>query len=384
MQSFLTTRQLELPGLSPQFQSERALTPNLFLAKSEYDYNEIPKTAETFDRPLEDSNSLATYQTVSRVGLGSTATSRDLGTNSFIGYAASPLDLSQGGTAHASIMSFAYGLRSLFYRSLASSPTSWLSLVTLLTAENNGDQTVWLQANPSAQIYRAAHIPPEVASFPLSGSTTSWTYNLTVDPRNLYAPLYTQIAQCVAKVGFQAQNYMEKMTTDLIATGFTATAADSHPFFGTRGSFVNFGTDTLSTTSVITGGVALARGLGPNSPQLAVTPDTLIVPPDLNYEAFALLYSSLSPDPLVTANQMLSANILQNALQCLIAPTLVKPSCWYILDCSQQVRPLIMNFDVQFTFDDPRLVTGTLNYQVTLNTRIGFGDWRLAFGANPP
>lgn len=217
----------------------------------------------------------------------------------------------------------------------------------------------------------------------------TWESTVSIDRAAMEDDQYGQIAMRVRQMAATASTHLDAITYGLLGAGFTSLCYDGQPFFGTheQGRIQsNAGGGELSAYSLQEAITAMMRFLDDKGRPMGVMPDTLVVPPELYWEASKLLTSAYSPDPVTQAAQDLSANPLRGMLTLVTSPFLDSPSNWYLLDTKRVVKAIILQMrkDFEFSALEQSSETGFMRdvyyYGVRARYNVGFGDWRAAYG----
>ena len=116
---------------------------------------------------------------------------------------------------------------------------------------------------------------------------------------------------------------------------------------------------------------------------LGIKPDTLVVPPDLQWTAMELLESTYDPN-----GERMASNVLKGKLQLIVSPYLEDTNNWFLLDTSGAVKPLILQSRVPAEFEslegksETGFMRNTYIYGVRARYNAGYGRWQNAYGAN--
>lgn len=212
---------------------------------------------------------------------------------------------------------------------------------------------------------------------------------MRIQRKSLEDDQYGLLMTRARELGDEAARHWDELAFTGLQNGFTNLCADKTPFFGTHANGQsNRGTDVLSADSLQAAITLMSRYVDDKGKPLGIKPDTLIISPELKWEAMTLLNSAFYPDPVTTASQYLANNVLQGSLGLIVSPYLTSPSDWYLADTSRVVKPLIMQnrSDVPITLEsDMDMPDAHIRefYRVTVRGRYaqGYSVWQTAFGA---
>lgn len=282
------------------------------------------------------------------------------------------------------------GLKTAFFQTFGETPAQWDKIATMIVSDKDTEQYAWLGALPGLREFVDERQPGDLKPYSYAIKNRTWESTISIDRTALEDDQYGQIALRIRQMASVAKQHLDTIVFGLLASGFSGSGYDGVPFFGThtQGSAQNNkGTDVLSSASLQAAITAMMRFTDDQGRPAAVRPDILVVPPELYWEASTLLNSALYPDPLVTANQELSANPLQGLLTLVTTPYLTDSNDWFLLDTKRVVRAVVLQMRKPFEFEalEGSSENGFLRdqylYGVRARYNVGFGDWRAAFGA---
>ena len=283
------------------------------------------------------------------------------------------------------------GLKTAFFQTFGESPAEWDKVATIIPSERDTEQYAWLGALPGMREFRDERQPGDPKPYSYAIQNKTWESTLSVDRAALEDDQYGQIALRIRQMARVAKSHLDSIVFGLLATGFAAPGYDGVPFFGTHNQGTaqsNRGTDALSAASLQSAITAMMRFTDDQGRPAGTTPNVLVVPPELYWEATVLLTSALYPDPLSSASQDLAANPLRGILTLLPTPYLASPTDWFLLDTSRVVRAIVLQMRKEFEFgslegsSENGFLRDQFLYGVRARYNAGFGDWRAAFGSH--
>ena len=283
------------------------------------------------------------------------------------------------------------GLKTAFFQTFGESPAQWDKVATIIPSERDTEQYAWLGALPGMREFRDERQPGDPKPYSYAIQNKTWESTLSVDRAALEDDQYGQIALRIRQMARVAKSHLDSIVFGLLATGFAAPGYDGVPFFGTHNQGAaqsNRGTDALSAASLQSAITAMMRFTDDQGRPAGTTPNVLVVPPELYWEATVLLTSALYPDPLSSASQDLAANPLRGILTLLPTPYLASPTDWFLLDTSRVVRAIVLQMRKEFEFgslegsSENGFLRDQFLYGVRARYNAGFGDWRAAFGSH--
>lgn len=155
---------------------------------------------------------------------------------------------------------------------------------------------------------------------------------------------------------------------------------DAHLNADSGNSQDNSGTNSLNHAGAKTTRTAMRNFTGYDSDQVInVMPDELLVPVDLEEDAFALLESTLVPGG---ANN--DRNIFQGRMTLYVWPFLTDTNAWFMMDSRKRRRFLRWYMRVGLEIlSDASFSQGVRTIGGYMRWSRGFTDWRWIYGNNP-
>jgi hypothetical protein len=216
---------------------------------------------------------------------------------------------------------------------------------------------------------------------------------------NMYpgAPIPKQISQMAAALGASAALFREKSAAEVFINAFTDTGVDTagfsltgadgvglvstaHPLSpsnaGTQG---NEGTLALTSDNVVETKNRMRNFTDENGDLMAVHPDTLLVPPELEETALKIISGDLDPD---SANNTINVN--KGRYNLIVWDYLTDSNAWFMIDSGLKADHLIWLDRVLPQF------MGEMNKDTMIGEWVGYArwsrgwdDWRWIYGNNP-
>ena len=281
------------------------------------------------------------------------------------------------------------GLKTQFFQTFAETPSMYDRISTLIPSDKDTEQYAWLGALPGVREFLDERQSQDMTPYSYAIKNKTWESTISVDRAALEDDLYGQIPLRIKQMAMSAKQHLDILTFGMLAAGFTQNGYDAVPFFGTHtqgGAQSNRGTDALSAASLQSAVTAMMRFTDDQGKPAGVSPDLLVVSPELYWEGRVLLESTYYPDPLTAASQLLAMNPLMGSLKLLSSPYLVSPTNWFLLDTKRIVKAIVLQMRKDFEFtalddEDNAFMRDTLYYGVRARYNCGFGDWRGAYGA---
>jgi len=281
------------------------------------------------------------------------------------------------------------GLKTQFFQTFAETPSMYDRISTLIPSDKDTEQYAWLGALPGVREFLDERQSQDMTPYSYAIKNKTWESTISVDRAALEDDLFGQIQLRIKQMASSAKQHLDILTFGMLAAGFTQNGYDAVPFFGTHaqgGAQSNRGADALSAASLQNAVTAMMRFTDDQGKPAGVSPDLLVVSPELYWEGRVLLESTYYPDPVSAASQVLAMNPLMGSLKLLSSPYLVSPTNWFLLDTKRIVKAIVLQMRKDFEFtalddEDNAFMRDTLYYGVRARYNCGFGDWRGAFGA---
>lgn len=287
------------------------------------------------------------------------------------------------------------GLKTVFADVYGAYPAFWTDVTTVVPSDKDTEHYGWLGAVPGMQEFTDERQIRDLASYSYAIKNKTWESTIAVDRAALEDDLTGQLAMRVRQMAEAAKTHLDVIIFGLLATGFTALCYDGAAMFGTHSSGapgatfnqMNTHTEALGVQALQDAITAMQRFRDDAGRPMGIQPDTLVVPPELAWEAWTLMNSAFYPDPILAANQQLGANPLRGLLKVVSCPYLTNATNWFLLDTKRVIKAIILQMRKEFEFDalEMNTETGFLRdkyyYGVRARYNVGFGEWRCAFGA---
>ena len=282
------------------------------------------------------------------------------------------------------------GLKTAFFETFGQTHAQWDKIATVIPSDKDTEQYAWLGALPGLREFTDEREPGDLKPYDYAIKNKTWESTISIDRAAIEDDLYGQIALRIRQMASVAKQHLDILIFGLLSTGFARSGYDGVPFFGTHtqgAAQLNRGTDVLSSTALETAITAMMRFTDDQGRPAAVQPNTLVIPPELYWEATQLLNSAFYPDVLTSANQELAVNPLKGLLTLVTTPYLSNTTNWFLLDTSRVVRAIVLQMRRNFEFEaleassENGFMRDQYLYGVRARYNVGFGDWRSAFGA---
>ena len=283
------------------------------------------------------------------------------------------------------------GLKTAFFNTYNEQAHLWDKISTKIPSDKDSEHYAWLGALPGITEFLDERKVADFREYDYFIKNKTWESTVSIDRAAMEDDQYGQVALRVRQMASTANTHLDAITYGLLGSGFTALCYDGLPFFGQHEQGrvqSNAGAGDLNSFSLQEGITAMMRFVDDKGRPMGVMPDTLVVPPELYWEASKLLTSAYFPDPVTQAAQDLSANPLRGMLTLVTSPFLPSSANWYLLDTKRVVKAIILQMrkDFEFSALEQNSETGFMRdvfyYGVRARYNVGFGDWRAAYGVN--
>lgn len=224
-----------------------------------------------------------------------------------------------------------------------------------------------------------------------------------VDREALEDDQYDAIKVKVQDMAYAADAMKNKLAIDMLVAGTAGLCYDGLPFFSTSHKYTslgsiqttqaNLGTAAFTRANLKSSMVAMSKLVGTNGLPMGIMADTLLVPPDLYYEALEIVGSPINPDTGTSEgngiNALYSNNALNSVLKVVQSPFITDADSWYLFDTKRPLKPLIYQSRTNLEFQQltENSETGIMTDKFIFGTRerfaFGYGLWQLAY-ANIP
>ena len=196
----------------------------------------------------------------------------------------------------------------------------------------------------------------------------------------LYAPLFRQL-------GESARQHPDELIFDLLLQGFTQNCYDGKTLYATdhpngdQGSWSNSGTAVLSQSAYESARSQMMSLVNEEGRPLRITPDILIVPPDLEATARTILRADKQANG--------ATNIWKESADILVVPELAaNPTYWFLTDTKKAAKPFIFQTRKEPEFvgldginDENVFMNKEYIYGVDYRGNAGYGLPHLIYGS---
>ena len=288
------------------------------------------------------------------------------------------------------------GLKTQFFQTFQTQKAEWDQIATLIPSDKDTEHYAWLGALPGVREFLDERQVGEFSEYEYQIKNRTWESTVAIERTAIEDDQYGQVALRVKALATEAKQHIDILVFGLLAGGFANSCYDGTPFFNTAhpggksaGAAVqsNHDVQPLSSNALQSAITQMRRTLNDQGRPMQVAPDTLVVPPELEWEAWQLLHSAFYPDLVTAGAQQLAANPWQGMLRLVVSPYLANATNWFLLDTKRAVRAVVLQMRREFEFaalennSEEGFLRDRFLYGVRGRYNVGYGDWRCAFGA---
>ena len=284
------------------------------------------------------------------------------------------------------------GLKTVFFEALDATIGDYERIATIVGSESDQENYAWLGAVPAIREFTDERMPLGLLEHDYAIRNKTWESSIAVERSAIEDDKYGQIKLRVMSLAREAKRHMDELVFGLLKDGFAAACYDGQNFFdtdhaeGESGTQSNKGTTALSAVALQAAITAMMKYKDDRGKLLGVTPDLLIVPPDLQWTAMELLESTYWPgEGAVTANT--ASNVLKGKLDLLVSPYLTDANDWFVLSTKGVVKPIILQSrtPIEFAALEADSESGFMRdeyiYGVRARYNAGYGLWQMAYAS---
>lgn len=281
--------------------------------------------------------------------------------------------------------------RAAFQTGLMRKPPVWDQVAMKVPSTSDREVYAFLGTMSGLREWLGNRTVDDFKSYDFEIRNRHWEKTLRVNRDKIEDDKYGFYGFEAQQLGELAAEHPDELVFSLFSSGFTAKGYDNVSFFNAShptslgATASNLNTVALSSASYQDARTNMMTLQDDNGGYLNITPDLLVVPPQLELTARKIL----SADMIVEGG-IIVPNLLANTARLLVAPRLGNDATnWYLLDTTKLIKPFILQVR-----KDPQLVARTsltddnvfdrneFVWGVDWRGNAGYGLWQLAFGAN--
>lgn len=245
----------------------------------------------------------------------------------------------------ANMSTFFLGLHASWASAYETTPVWTPKVATILPSATEIEQYGWIGRIPTLREWIGPRQVKGAAAESLTVRNKTFELTLEADRFKLADDTYGVYTPMVQQMGWQSAKWSDQqIVANIIAnadcTDGTAMFGDSHPvdvYNPAAGTFDNNFALTLTPTNYNTVRSAMGAYVGQDGQPLGVSPNLLMVPPQLEEAARQILNADMIPNAAGTAPQ---TNTLKGSAELLVIPELaVAATTWYLLDTRMPIKP---------------------------------------------
>ncbi len=265
-------------------------------------------------------------------------------------------------------------------------------IATLINTTLPTQKYAWLGFSPPMREFIDERRPSGIGSQSTEIEDKVFEATLAVSRRAMEDDQLDLIRLRIREMASRVAIHRHQMVVEALANGDTETIYDGNAFFGVRtvaGESVTNVTDSaLDGDSIKTAVSAMMSVRDETGTPMGVTPDTLLVGPELMWSAMELVQSPVVVKDSAATNYL---NVFQGKLKVLVSPFLTGDDAakWFVMDTRRPVRPIILqqrsDVPVEFTAleagsgSEAAFMRDQYLYGVRGRYNVGYGLWQLAY-----
>jgi len=288
----------------------------------------------------------------------------------------------------ANLVSLYRGFSAIFKEAFESANSLYARIATEVPSTSRQEEYNWLGRVPRMREWLGERVIQNLSAYSYTIKNRDWEATVGVDRNDVEddaVGIYTPMVRALADA---SATHPDELVFDLLSGGFANVCYDGRPFFDTAhptgdgAAQSNKATASLTAESYAAAREAMMSLVDEHARPLNVTPDLLIVPPQLEKAALEVLRADLTVDG--------TSNIYRDSADLVVAPYLAgSPSAWYLLDTKKPVKPFIFQrrkSPVFVTKDSPEdegvFMKKEFLFGVDSRDNAGYGLWQLAYASD--
>lgn len=277
-------------------------------------------------------------------------------------------------------------VKALALGALTAAKPQWQKVAMEVPSTSKSNTYAWLGQLPRVREWIGDRVIQNLTAHGYSLLNKAWELTIGImrddiedDNLGIYNPLFQDM-------GNEMAMHPDTLVFGLLPAGFNTLCYDDQYFFDNdhevnEASVSNVTDLVLSPTSYGAARTALQSQVGEHGQPLRITPNLLVVPPQLEDKGKEILYK----ERLANGED----NIYYKTAELLVAPELAaNPTAWFLLDTTKPIKPLIFQNRKKPEFiakdnpdDDNVFFKREFVYGMDARYNAGYGLWQLAYGS---
>jgi phage major head subunit gpT-like protein len=290
------------------------------------------------------------------------------------------------------------GYRALFNKSFAAFTENnhYTRIATVVDSVKDSEKYTWFGATAGMREWIGERVENELARYELTVQNKKYEASMSVEREAIEDDNLNMVKPRIEDMGMRAAAFPDKLVLQLLDAGFSTACYDSQYFFDTDHSSGDSGTQSNSTdaafsqTALETGIVAMRSFVDDRGEPLDIIPDTLVVSPADEFNAWEVLNSvNVAIDGGGgTLAKVPTGNAMRNIIPNIIVSPYITSGRWMLLATKYPVRPLIFQWRIKPEFvgvtdpsDEYVFRADRFKYGARARAGAGLGLWQLAYGS---
>ena len=279
------------------------------------------------------------------------------------------------------------GFKTIFQQAYDGAASSLEKLAVVVPSSARQEEYKWLGQFPGMREWIGERVVKDLAVEGFTIKNRDFEATVSVDRNDieddaiaLYKPLFQQL-------GESARQHPDELIFDLLVQGFVQTCYDGKTLYATdhpngdQSAWSNKGTAALDQSAYESARSQMMSLVNQESRPLRVTPDYLIVPPQLEATARGILRADKQANG--------ATNIWNGSADILVVPELAdNPTYWFMVDSSKAAKPFIFQtrkepefIGLDNTSDETVFMGKEYIYGVDYRGNAGYGLPHLCYGS---
>lgn len=283
-------------------------------------------------------------------------------------------------------------LQTSFNNAFAAAPTNWQKIAMKVMSVAGQNDYVWLSKFPKMRQWLGDKAVKSLQAYKYTIQNKDWEATVEVDRNDVEDDSLSMYGPQSQMAGESAAQLPDEIVMDLVNNGFANLCYDAQYFFDTDHDVAGAGVSnkltvalSCSTLAAATASLGAARTAmlkfkDDEGRPLNIIPDTLLVPPALEFVALVLANNERLEDG--------KQNPFRGTIKVVMDTRLTSDTAWFLLDTSKPIKPFIYQerkapVFVEQTGMDSDDVFNRKKFKFGAEARAagGYGFWQLALGS---